>query len=450
MLEISNTSVGEKIERDKYGSFSQIIDAGRKSQLKRTLIIALVVLVGLLFLPWTQNITGNGMLTSLEPDKRPQSIQTIIPGRIEKWYVGEGDVVKAGDTIMEISEIKDDYFDPNLLVNVEDQIKNKESSVSGYMQKVAALDRQIDAMNESAKLKLTQQYVKIEQLKLKVQSDSVEFHVSKANSDVAQDQYTRFKGLYDKGLKSETELEQREVSLQNARSKVVDTQNKLMISRQELNNAVTELNSIRQDYRDKISKAESEKFSTMSSLYDTEAQVTKLQSQLAGYSQRSGYYYILSPIDGYITRAIQTGVGETLKEGQEIITLMPADYSLAVELYIKPIDYPLVNIGQKVRFIFDGWPAFVFTGWPGASFGTYGGEIVAIDYFTNDKGEYRLLVAPDPDDHPWPQGIRVGGGAKGIALLNDVLLGYELWRQFNGFPADFYTQQAKLENEPKK
>jgi multidrug resistance efflux pump len=415
--------------------------------LKRALFVLLAVVIVLLCLPWTQNVSGNGRLTSLRPDQRPQAIQTIIPGKIEEWYVREGDFVKAGDTIMRISEIKDDYFDPNLLINVEDQIKSKESSVSGYMHKVEALDRQIDALNESAKLKRSQQELKIKQSILKVQSDSMDFNVAKGNAIIARDQYDRFKSLFEKGLKSETELEQREVAYQNARAKEVESENKLLISRQELTNVRTELNSISQDYRDKISKAESEKFSTMSMLYDTEAQVTKLQSQFAGYSQRSGFYFITSPADGYVTRAIKTGVGETIKEGEEIVSLMPANYELAVELMVKPIDYPLLSKGQKVRFIFDGWPAFVFSGWPGASAGTYGGVVVAIDNFTNNQGEYRILVGPDPADVPWPTGIRVGAGARGMALLQDVPLGYELWRQFNGFPPNYYKADEVKEKK---
>jgi len=445
MHELSEHIITKKINKENFKSFSKIMGRKKDRVLKRLLFSLLVMLIIILCLPWTQNISGNGRLTSLRPDQRPQSIQTVLPGKIEAWYVKEGDYVKSGDTIMRISEIKDDYFDPNLLVNVEDQIKSKESSVSGYMQKVAALDRQIDALNESAKLKRSQQELKIKQLGLKVQSDSMEFSVASSNAIIARDQYDRFKSLFEKGLKSETELEQREVAYQNARSKQVESENKLLIARQELTNARTELNTITQDYRDKVSKSESDKFSTMSMLYDTEAQVTKLQSQYAGYSQRSGFYYITSPADGYITRAIQTGVGETIKEGDEIVSLMPANYQLAVELMVKPIDYPLLSKGQKVRFIFDGWPAFVFSGWPGASAGTYGGLVVAIDNFTNDKGEYRILVAPDPDDVAWPPGIRVGAGARGMALLNDVPLGYELWRQFNGFPPNYY--QA---DEPKK
>ena len=443
MLEISDSSIKMKIKTEDYKSFDLVAKAGKSKALKRTLLVVMILFLVIFCLPWTQNVSGKGKLTSLRPDQRPQSIQTVIPGKIEEWYVKEGDLVNKGDTIMRISEIKDDYFDPNLLVNVEDQIKSKESSVSGYMQKVEALDRQIDALNEGAKLKRTQQGVKIRQSALKVQSDSIESLVAANNAAVAREQYDRFQSLFEKGLKSRTELEQREVAYQNARSKQVETENKLLIARQELNNARTELSTIAQDFLDKIAKSESEKFSTMSILYDTEAQVTKLQSQYAGYSQRSGFYFITSPVDGFVTRAVKTGIGETLKEGEEVVTLMPANNALAVELMVKPIDYPLLSKGQKVRFIFDGWPAFVFSGWPGASAGTYGGVIVAIDNFTNESGEYRVLVSPDPDDLPWPPGIRVGAGAHGMALLKDVPIAYELWRQFNGFPPDYYQAEPK-------
>jgi len=46
------------------------------------------------------------------------------------------------------------------------------------------------------------------------------------------------------------------------------------------------------------------------------------------------------------------------------------------------------------------------------------------------------LLEPDPKDEAWPsqQYLRQGVRANGWVLLNQVALGYELWRQFNGFP----------------
>jgi hypothetical protein len=57
------------------------------------------------------------------------------------------------------------------------------------------------------------------------------------------------------------------------------------------------------------------------------------------------------------------------------------------------------------------------------------------------------LVSEDSSDGPWPKQLKFGGGANGIALLNDVSIGYELWRNINGFPPEYY--QANVETTKK-
>ena len=114
---------------------------------------------------------------------------------------------------------------------------------------------------------------------------------------------------------------------------------------------------------------------------------------------------------------------------------------LAVEMFVKPIDLPLIEMGRTVNFIFDGWPAFVFSGWPNLTFGTFEGKVVAIDNNIGKEGRFRILVAADETHKSWPDALRPGGGAQSVALLNDVPLWYELWRQLNGFPPDFYETE---------
>lgn len=129
---------------------------------------------------------------------------------------------------------------------------------------------------------------------------------------------------------------------------------------------------------------------------------------------------------------------------------MPKTYNLAVEIYIDPIDLPLVNIGEHVRLQFDGWPAIVFSGWPNASHGTYGGIIYGIDQFISKNGKYRILVEQDPTDNKWPDALRFGGGTSSMILLNDVPIGYELWRKINGFPPNYYTGKSTNKGMKKK
>jgi hypothetical protein len=184
-------------------------------------------------------------------------------------------------------------------------------------------------------------------------------------------------------------------------------------------------------------------YAALSSQFGAEASASKLENQFSNYEVRSGYLYILAPQAGYLTRAIQVGLGETISEGAEIISILPGDAELAVEMFVEPVDLPLISQGKRVRFIFDGWPAIIFSGWPQLSNGTFGGVVAAVDNFTGPNNQYRVLVVEDPEEEPWPSALKIGSGADGIALLNDVPIWYEIWRQLNGFPADYYTQKEK-------
>ncbi|MCB0633110.1 MAG: HlyD family efflux transporter periplasmic adaptor subunit, partial [Lewinella sp.] len=231
--------------------------------------------------------------------------------------------------------------------------------------------------------------------------------------------------------------------VQETEAKVIANANKLAESRNELENTRLALSTAEYEYHQKVAKAQSERYATLSTRSEAEAEVGKLQIQTANYRQRQQLYYITAPQDGYITQAQKAGIGEMVKEGDPILTIMPAQYQLAVEMYINPMDLPLITTGQEVRFIFDGWPAFIFSGWPGNSFGTYTGQVVAIDNNISENGKYRILVAPSEDtEQPWPNALRPGSGAQGIALLNNVPVWYEIWRKLNGFPPDFYQTKA--------
>jgi adhesin transport system membrane fusion protein len=435
---------------DEYSSLQSIEEKKYKSVIKKIFYYLLVLFIIFLLLPWTQNIRSIGVVTALRPDQRPQTIQSIIPGRIEKWYVKEGDLVRKGDTILFISEIKEDYLDSSLVQRTGEQLKSKELSVQGYMDKVRSLDNQIDAISQTQMLKLEQASNKLKQAYLKVATDSVTLEAENLNYKIAKEQYDRMQELYKQGLKSLTELEMRKMKMQEALSKMMSQENKLMTSTNEVINARVEISSIKTEYQDKLSKAESEKFTAVSNMYDGEMSVTKLQNQFMNYSVRSGMYYIKAPQDGYITKAVQQGLGENIKEGQPLVTIMPYNSDLAVEMYINPVDLPLISKGEKVQVQFDGWPAVIFSGWPNISYGTYTGKIVAIDNFISDNGKYRALVAPDKNDHPWPSALKVGAGANGIAFLKTVTIGYELWRQTNGFPPDYYQPtESKTKKESK-
>lgn len=450
MLNISESKISETIPFSGAKSLVMTLPLKEARTRVRILFGLMFTFFIMLFLPWTQNIRSKGYVTALRPDQRPQTIHSVIAGRIEKWYVAEGSFVSKGDTILQISEVKDEYFDSLLLPRTQLQVEAKNLSALSYKGKVSALADQIDALADNSILRVQQAQNKLKMSELKVKSDSIRFEQAKINFQIGQQQLDRAEQLYKEGLRSLTDLETRRLRFQEVQAGMIASENSLLSSRNELLAAIIELNAVDNDFKDKLAKAESEKFTALSSQYDAEATATKLENTYSNYEARSKFRYILAPQDGYLAKAIQVGIGETIKEGDQILNIVPAEADLAVEMYVQPVDLPLIKIGNKVRFIFDGWPAIVFSGWPQLSNGTFGGTVVAVDQFAGANNQYRVLVIEDPEEDSWPDLLRIGSGADGIALLNDVPIWYEVWRQLNGFPADYYTSAEKEAAAEKK
>jgi multidrug resistance efflux pump len=434
----------------KYASISSVARRPHYKLLNRIFIGFLVFLILCLFLPWTQNISGRGAVTTLKPDHRPQTVHNVIAGRIEKWYVQEGDYVKKGDTILFISETKEEYLDPNLVGNTKEQVDAKQLELESYSDKVNSIELQAQSLTTERGLKLQQAQNKIKQAYFKIKSDSMDLEAVKTQLRIAQTQYNRSTALNKEGLKPLTDVEQKRLNLQESEANIITQENKLLSSKNELINAKVEINRVQAEYAEKISKAKSDKFSAISTQYSTKGQVNKLKNQYVNYNMRNGLYYIMAPQAGYVNRALLAGLGETIKEGTAIVSIMPAGYDIAVETYVEPIDLPLVHRGAKVRVWFDGWPRIVFSGWPGLSYGTYGGRVVAIENFISPNGKYRVLVSPDPETKKWPKQLSIGAGAESIALLETVPIWYEIWRNLNGFPPNYYQPEGSELSGKKK
>ncbi|MFZ9877056.1 MAG: HlyD family secretion protein [Chitinophagaceae bacterium] len=430
------------MDTQHYSAHEHVYRYDRKSRVRNWFFGILIGMVIILFLPWTQNFRSNGLVTTLYQDQRPQQVNTIIGGQLIKWYVKEGDFVRAGDTLIQLAEVKPDYLDPALLERTAEQLEGKAQSVEFYKQKAGTAEQQLQALEKGIGLKLEQLKNKLTQLELKVQADSAETVAATNDLKIASVQFERQRVLYDSGVVSLTQLEQRNQAYQSAFAKKISAENKLANTKQELVITKLEIRAQVQDNLEKKAKTEGERLQSLTAIANGQAEVAKLKNLYASYSIRNGMYYILAPQNGQVIKAKKAGLGEYVKEGEMIVEIVPEKISYAVEMFVRPLDAPLINPGQKVRLLFDGFPAIVFSGWPNASYGTFGGIVTAVEKNINEDGKFRVLVKEDPNDKPWPPQLQVGAGGQGIALLKDVPIWYELWRNFNGFPADYYKPDA--------
>lgn len=428
-------------------SVNQIYHFHKRSRVKRWFLFIFLGGIIVLFLPWTQNIKVQGNVSTLYQEQRPQQLNSPIPGKIIKWYVKNGDYVKKGDTLLQLSEVKEDYLDPLLVKRTEQQVDAKKGLQKYYEAKVGTTNSQLQALNSARDLKLSQLKVKISQLNNKLAGEEAELEAAKNELRMASDQYERQKKMYDEGLVSLTQFQQRSVSYQNALAKKTATENKLAQTRQEIVNVSIEQNATIQDYNEKLSKTEGDRFQSMGQIEGSDGDIAKLENQVANYRARQGLYFVIASQDGQVVQINKAGIGEILKDGESIATIVPDKVDYAVEIYIKPVDLPLVKEGQRVMCIFDGFPAIVFSGWPNSSYGTFAGKVIAIENNISANGMFKALVIEDKNEKQWPPKIKMGTGVQGIAILNDVPIWYELWRNINGFPPDYY--EVKTEKSAK-
>jgi len=412
MLKISSRSVEKMMPQDRLYSLRSLDTPMAGKLLLRWLIGIGFIFLIVLFLPWQQNIRGTGKVTALSPGNRPQTIETVIAGRIQNWKVQEGQFVNKRDTIAIISEVKEKYFDPQMLSRLREVIVAKENSLQSKDLKARALKRQIKALREGMRTKMNQ-------AKAKLEAEHVRF-------DNAKNQFDRNKTLFDAGNIPLTKYQDIEYKYQAAEADYI--------------NAEIEIDRVEAEYLDKINKAESDLNNTLAEQFDTEADIAKLRNELVNMEIRSQQYFILAPQSGFVVKATQAGIGETIKEGEPVCTIMPQSDDLAVEMHVKAMDVPLISKGRIVRIEFDGFPALQFSGWPSISVGSFGGIVEVIDYVNSKPGEFRILVIPDKEDDSWPKQIRNGSGIHGWVMLDSVSVWYEIWRQLNGFPPSLYEE----------
>lgn len=180
------------------------------------------------------------------------------------------------------------------------------------------------------------------------------------------------------------------------------------------------------------------------------AKLLKIETKLS----RQLTQEIRAPKDGQILKIFHGSGSVVVSEGEQLATFVPDTQQQSAEVFVSGNDLPLITPGRKVRLQFEGWPAVQVSGWPSLAIGTFGGEVFAVDPSTNKDGKVRVLIIPDKDDKfDWPsnQYLRQGTRVYAWIMLDEVKVGFEIWRKFNGFPPSMDDPVfKKLENKKNK
>jgi multidrug efflux pump subunit AcrA (membrane-fusion protein) len=439
-----------------------MVRTANAARMLSAILIGLTVLIILVLtiVPWVQTVSGKGRVTALIPGQRPQTINAQISGRLVRWAVLEGQHVEAGDTIAILQDIDPKFLDTALIMNQEKQLNAIAERRESIINQIDALRRQISAESSAREAGVNASKEKVEQARQK--RIATEERVKQATLDisVAKQRFQDRKSLFEKGLLSQRQYENAQLELQRAEVSYNSIRADVEGARRAEVEAIENVKNKESEGTSKVLKAMADESKAIESVASIDNSLFKSRSELNAIYQRREAAVVRAPVRGKIVRLYTLGMGETVKQGDKLAVIAPEANSLAVELYISGTDAPLLSTGRPVRLQFDGFPAFQISGWPSVSVGTFGGIISVIDAIDDEsgKGQFRVIVRPDPKDEQWPDSkyLRPGTQSAGWMQLNTVSLGYEIWRQLNGFaptvqkPKDEKKKSSESEKSEEK
>jgi len=381
-----------------------------------------------MFLPWQQNVTAIGKVTAFSPSERVQTIDAPVSGLISKWYVQEGSVVKEGDVLLEVSDI-----DPMFKDRLEAQRNNLQTKLNAKQDELKSYQVQQQNLMSSRDAKISAAQFKLDVANQKILSTTEAISAAKATADAAEFQSNRMQRLFVDGLVSKRDLEVAERDLIIAHRNLISAQAQHNSAKAEAQSAKAEILQIRADTQASLDSSSAVINKIKGELADSQNSLTSSEINLS----RQNMQRIVAPRAGTIFRLPVNSQSQMISQGQPLLVILPETSARAVELWVDGRDAPLISTHTSVRLEFEGWPAIQVPGWAKVGIGTFSGKVSFVDPTDNGTGSFRVMVVPDEHYPDWPSArfLRQGISAKGWILLENVTIGYEIWRLLNGFPA---------------
>lgn len=381
----------------------------------------------MLFLPWLQNIQGTGTITAFQPTDRIQTINAPIDGLVSKWHIAEGAVVKTGDLLLEIRDV-----DPNFSKRLQEQLDNNRAKQQAKQDELASYELQVQNYQTVRDSRISAANFKRDMARQKVVSAIQAIAAAEATFEASKFQLERMQRLLKDGLVSQRDVELAERDNTIASRNLASSKAILDAAKAEESSALAEVSQFGADAQGSIQAAKAQINKLKSEYAEIANTINDAQVNVARQSAQKVY----APNDGVVFRVPVNSPSQLVSRGQALLTIVPENNSRAVILQVQGLNAPLITPGSKVRLQFEGWPVVQVSGWPKMAYGTFGGKVSFVDPADSGDGRFRVMVVPDETEQKWPSSrfLRQGSAVQGWVLLNEVSIGYEIWRILNGFP----------------
>ena len=332
-----------------------------------------------------------------------QSIQNLEGGIIKTIYVKEGDVVKKGDPLIQLSDITFlSQISENKIKNAELQAKLKrlDAESSGKKFDVASMGYGSDKnINLLQNISAAKQNIQHDVLEVEVNENFTQFdqHILASEYQLyisnIKEQKQKIDGMREQIKQKGNDLKDQRVKLKNLQKNFKMLQREIKVKRplvakrifsqvelfkqeRELNDMQAQITSIKESIKNTNSSIkeilngiEEEKLvfknSAKMEYNKTITEIATLNETQKSLRDKLNRTLIVSPLDGVVKEIFAKTIGGIMQSGKEVMSIIPSDDRLICEIKVKPEDIAKVYVGQNVHLKFSSYDSNLYGGLEG-------------------------------------------------------------------------------------
>ena len=395
--------------------------------LGRIVAAAVAVSVAFLFAPWQQVAPASGKVLAYAPGDRQQVVQAPVAGRVVRVLVQEGQRVEANEPLVDIMDV-----DPAMMQRLNQEVQALALREAAALSREEGATARAESLESAVRAAVEGAQSRVRMAQERQTATHRALDAAQATELTAQLNLTRQVGLHAEGLVSKRALELAQLEAARARAELERARAAVRAAEDEVSSLKADATRIHRQASAGANGARASAASARSEIAATRAEQARLSVRVS----RQESQLVRAPRAGQVLRVITSQGGAMVKPGDALLILVPDTQDRAVEIRVDGLHAPLLQEGAEVRIQFEGWPAVQVSGWPDLAVGTFVGRVAFVDDADDGRGQFRALITPDANAPRWPEPSRLRQGvrAQAFVLLNRVSVGFELWRQINGFP----------------
>jgi membrane fusion protein len=315
-----------------------------------------------------QPVTG-----SLVPTGGLISLSSTSPGVIARLYVREGDTVRAGQALVEVSSVQTSASLGDTQAAVLEQLKIKQSRLNADL-------------GEQERLRILQQHdlrTRLATLNEQIAQTEQQVDVQKQRADSAMVLYERWSKVGESGIVSKVQvLQQHDLALQGI-AELKELKGRVLQAKQEAEQIQGQLSQI--------------PAVSASRRNETERELADVRQVIAQNAAQSAVL-MKAATDGVVTNVL-VHQGQAVTAQQTLLTVLPKDSLLQAELWVPTQAIGFIHAGQTVMIRYRAYPY--------QKFGQYVGSVERVSRSAMQQDDVKRLSGQSIDEPRYRVQVRL-------------------------------------------